>query len=103
MLWTKPYPKQMDEWTHYLYQPSGNSVSKDMMVGPPRRGLEEGVMTALGQLRPRDILYLSCDPATLARDAAGLARIGYRPEKVRIFDQFPQTAHIESLVHLTLS
>ena len=36
-LWTKPYPKQMDEWTHYLYQPSGNSVSKDMLVGPPRR------------------------------------------------------------------
>jgi len=37
VLWTKPYPKQMDEWTHYLYQPSGNSVSRDMMVGPPRR------------------------------------------------------------------
>ena len=37
VLWTKPYPEQMDEWTHYLYQPNGNSVSKDMLVGPPRR------------------------------------------------------------------
>ena len=36
-LWTKPYPRQMDEWTHYLYKPSGNSVSKDTIVGPPRR------------------------------------------------------------------
>ena len=36
-LWTKPYPKEIDEWTHYLYQPSGNSVSKDTIVGPPRR------------------------------------------------------------------
>jgi len=36
-LWTKPYPKEMDEWTHYLYRPNGNSVSQDMLVGPPRR------------------------------------------------------------------
>jgi 23S rRNA (uracil1939-C5)-methyltransferase len=70
------------------------------LVDPPRRGLEEGVTSALGQLRPRDILYLSCDPATLARDVGSLVRSGYRPERVRIFDQFPQTAHIESLVHL---
>ncbi len=36
-LWKKPYPKDMDEWPHYLYAPSGNSVSKDMRIGPPRR------------------------------------------------------------------
>jgi 23S rRNA (uracil1939-C5)-methyltransferase len=44
---------------------------------------------------------MSCDPATLARDAALLVEAGYRPEKLKVLDMFPQTSHIESLMLLT--
>jgi len=51
-------------------------------------------------LRPRDLLYVSCDPATLARDAGALAQEGYALRRLRAFDMFPQTTHVESLAWL---
>jgi tRNA/tmRNA/rRNA uracil-C5-methylase (TrmA/RlmC/RlmD family) len=65
------------------------------VVDPPRAGLGSGVTAALCRLRPGRILYVSCDPATLARDAARLTP--YRLEAVQPVDLFPQTPHVESV------
>ncbi len=71
-----------------------------VFVDPPRTGLGETVVANLARLAPREILYLSCDPATLARDLAALTQAGYAPRRLRLVDMFPQTAHIETLAHL---
>jgi 23S rRNA (uracil1939-C5)-methyltransferase len=71
------------------------------IVDPPRAGVGLPTLRLLAELRPRYIQYVSCHPATLARDLAFLLAAGYRIESVRMFDFFPQTFHIESLVSLT--
>lgn len=68
-----------------------------LIMDPPRAGLTPNVHDALGILHPRQITYISCDPATLARDARKILTKGYRLVSVTPFDQFPQTAHIESI------
>jgi 23S rRNA (uracil1939-C5)-methyltransferase len=71
------------------------------VVDPPRVGLgKEGVQTLLS-IKPRHIVYMSCDPATMARDAAGLTAGGYELKKIQVLDMFPQTSHIETLGLLT--
>jgi 23S rRNA (uracil1939-C5)-methyltransferase len=67
------------------------------VVDPPRAGLEKPALDALVVLRPRKIAYVSCDPATLARDAKRLLEAGYILEESTPFDLFPQTYHIESI------
>jgi 23S rRNA (uracil1939-C5)-methyltransferase len=59
------------------------------------------VLEALGELRPARLLYLSCDPATLARDCATLVKAGFQLAKARELTMFPQTAKLETLVLLT--
>ncbi len=68
-----------------------------VLVDPPRTGLEKRVVDGLLKLNPRVIVYVSCDPSTLARDAARLINGGYRLKDVTPFDLFPQTYHIESI------
>lgn len=67
------------------------------IVDPPRAGLEKQVVDELVKLSPRVIAYVSCDPSTLARDAARLINGGYKLSQVTPFDLFPQTFHIESI------
>ncbi|MEZ4655166.1 MAG: 23S rRNA (uracil(1939)-C(5))-methyltransferase RlmD [Candidatus Eisenbacteria bacterium] len=69
-----------------------------VVVDPPRAGLHPRALSRLPGLRPRWILYVSCNPATLARDAAGLRQAGYVPESLQIVDLFPHTAHVESVL-----
>jgi 23S rRNA (uracil1939-C5)-methyltransferase len=67
------------------------------VVDPPRPGLGPGVVRTLAALAPALLLYVSCDPATLARDARELGRQGYALRSIRLLDLFPQTYHLETL------
>jgi 23S rRNA (uracil1939-C5)-methyltransferase len=71
-----------------------------VFLDPPRKGCEPAVLDAVAQARVQKLWYLSCDPATLARDLKLLASKGYRPGVVQPFDMFPQTGHVETLVYL---
>ncbi len=69
-----------------------------LVIDPPRAGAGKEVTSHIAQLGPERIAYVSCDPATLARDARTLVDNGYRLEEVQPIDLFPQTCHIESVV-----
>lgn len=71
-----------------------------VLVDPPRAGLGKLVVKRLAELRPPMVTMVSCDPATLARDLAGLIAAGYRIEKMTLVDLFPQTYHLETVVRL---
>ncbi len=73
-----------------------------VVLDPPRRGLERAVADRVASLRAPRIVYVSCDPATHARDCARLASAGYRLTQLRAFDLFPQTPHVESIAVLEL-
>ena len=76
-----------------------NIASADIVVlDPPRTGAEEIVLNHISKLAPRRICYISCDPATLARDTQRLAALGYQIRSTAAFDLFPQTAHIECVL-----
>ncbi len=72
-------------------------------LDPPRKGSDERTLGAIAEARVPTIWYLSCDPATLARDLKFLAAKGYRPGIVVPFDMFPQTGHVEALATLALT
>ncbi len=68
-----------------------------VLVDPPRAGLQPAALDAIVRMKPKTVIYVSCDPSTLARDAARLLNGGYRLRSVTPFDLFPQTYHIESI------
>lgn len=71
-----------------------------VVLDPPRGGLAKGVADALVRRAPRRIVYVSCDAATLARDLKSLTTGGYELDKLRVFDLFPMTEHVESVAVL---
>jgi 23S rRNA (uracil1939-C5)-methyltransferase len=71
-----------------------------VVVDPPRGGLGDGVARLLAGVNAPRVIYVSCDPATLARDLVGLLRAGYRVDQAHLVDLFPQTYHLESVLHL---
>ena len=71
-----------------------------VVVDPPRKGLNADTIEALGKMAPRRIVYVSCDPATLARDVALLKEKGYRLISAQAADLFPRCAHVETIVLL---
>ncbi len=71
------------------------------ILNPPRKGCERTFLETLATLKPQKIVYVSCDPATLARDLAFLVEKGWRIKGAYPFDMFPQTAHVECCVTLT--
>jgi 23S rRNA (uracil1939-C5)-methyltransferase len=71
-----------------------------VLMDPPRAGLSKEALAGLVHLTPGRILYLSCDPPTLARDLRAMQEAGYRVTRLQGYDMFPQTMHIETLVEL---
>jgi tRNA/tmRNA/rRNA uracil-C5-methylase (TrmA/RlmC/RlmD family) len=71
-----------------------------VVVDPPRSGLERGVVAAIAACTPRTIVMVSCDPVTFARDLARFAEQGYVHDRIRAFDAFPMTRHLEVVASL---
>jgi 23S rRNA (uracil1939-C5)-methyltransferase len=71
-----------------------------IVVDPPRTGLGPEITTLLADLAAPSLVYVSCDPATLARDLRALIASGYVIESLTLADLFPQTFHLESVVRL---
>ena len=71
-----------------------------VVVDPPRKGCDEKLITAIGKASPSRIVYVSCDPATLARDIDRLSEYGYSLKRGCVVDQFWQTRHVETVALL---
>jgi 23S rRNA (uracil1939-C5)-methyltransferase len=94
---TSFYAGKVEEILPVIYQEEG--LHPDVIVlDPPRKGCEEAALQTIIEMNPKKILYVSCDPATLARDVRFLADSGYRIQRYRPFDMFPQTVHVETVV-----
>ena len=79
----------------------GQVGTADLVVlNPPRKGCSSAVLAAVAQLRPRLVAYLSCNPISLARDLAALARLGLHTASITPYDMLPQTPHVEALALL---
>ena len=72
-----------------------------VLLDPPRKGCDAAVLETVAEMRPQRIVYISCDPATLARDCAALATLGYETREIVPFDLFPRTAHVETVCLLS--
>ena len=70
-------------------------------VDPPRKGLAPEVVASIARMAPERVVYVSCDPATLARDLARFAELGYAAQTAVAVDMFPRTAHVETVVLLS--
>lgn len=67
-------------------------------VDPPRKGLDDITIDAVVKMMPQRIVYVSCDPATLARDVKKFSALGYTVKKYRVYDLFPRTSHVETVI-----
>ena len=71
-------------------------IKADVIVlDPPRAGCDQRVINAIAAVKPKKVVYVSCNPASLARDAELLCKKGYKINKVQPVDLFPQTHHVE--------
>lgn len=104
------FAENLDEFNHVeLYQGNVEDVLPSMnihpdlaIVDPPRAGMASGAMQALIKAHPREIIYISCDPSTLARDIKLLRKSGYRVNSINPFDMFPQTYHVETVAIMSV-
>lgn len=72
-----------------------------IVVDPPRKGCDEALIRTMVEMQPEKIVYVSCDPATLARDLKRICEGGYEIRRVRGVDMFPETVHVETVVLLS--
>jgi 23S rRNA (uracil1939-C5)-methyltransferase len=80
----------------------GEKLRPDVVIlDPPRKGCDSRLLSFVASLSPRTVVYVSCNPDTLARDVALLVPLGYTTDKVQPVDMFPGTGHVESVVCLT--
>ena len=72
-----------------------------IVVDPPRKGCDEVLLDTIVKMAPEKVVYVSCDPATLARDLKILCGNGYELKRVRAVDQFPMSVHVETVCLLS--
>ena len=72
-----------------------------VVVDPPRKGMSEDAIRAVASMEPKRIVYVSCDPSTLARDILRFNSLGYSLREATVYDLFPRTKHVETVVLLT--
>ena len=88
--------------TEWMAAAAGEGLHPDVVfLDPPRAGSTPECITAVNKMKPRRIVYVSCDPETLARDVAAFTRLGWRAAKFCPVDLFPQTRHVETVVLLS--
>lgn len=87
--------KVMQQWAREDIQPTV------VFVDPPRKGLEASFIESTCEMKPEKVVYISCNPATMARDVKLFAELGYALQKVQPVDLFPQTTHVECVGLLT--
>lgn len=105
------YAANLADFSHIsLYQGAAEEVLPYLdiqpdvvIVDPPRAGLADAALTALLKMRPEKVIYVSCDPSTLAHDLALFVDSGYKVMTVQPFDLFPQTYHVETVVLLSVN
>ena len=94
---------------HYVVDSAENAMAQwnrqgikpdVILVDPPRKGLTESFIKASADMSPRKITYISCNPATMARDIKRYEELGYKLTKVQPVDLFPQTHHVECVALL---
>ncbi len=95
-----PHIKTIQATAEHFLEKAGRKRPDFVVIDPPRAGLGNRVARALAAISPPHIAYVSCDPSTLARDAAVLLGGGYRVQQAHLIDLFPQTFHIETVLHL---
>ena len=87
--------------TEEFLQKRSEKLAVDLvLVDPPRAGLGDKATAALCRTSASRVTYVSCDPATLSRDLRLLLESGFKVERAHLFDLFPQTAHMETVLHL---
>lgn len=89
-----------DAATYADYLAKQNTQPDVVVVDPPRKGCDEITLNSIVVMNPKKIVYVSCNPATLARDLKILDKMGYHSEKIQPCDMFPNSFHIESIVKL---
>ncbi|MHB1406049.1 MAG: 23S rRNA (uracil(1939)-C(5))-methyltransferase RlmD [Desulfitobacteriaceae bacterium] len=94
---------KVEERIGQLSQGQRNKAPDVVVVDPPRAGLQAMVTAKLIELKPGRIIYVSCDPGTLARDLGRVVKGGYSVERVQPVDMFPWTEHVESIIMMTYS
>ncbi len=99
-----PHAKAVRSTAEAYLQDAGKKLRPEfIVVDPPRTGLGTKVARSLAECHAPRITYVSCDPATLARDLVVLAEAGYQVEQAHLVDLFPQTYHLETVLQLRLS
>jgi len=88
----------VERWSEAAYRTFGRTPYA--LIDPPRTGVPPAAMRGLRRLKPERLTYVSCDPATLARDLKVLLAEGYEVSGMAAFDMFPQTHHVEVVTHL---
>lgn len=78
------------------------NIADVLVVDPPRKGCDEALLQTIIEMKPKKVVYVSCNPATLARDLRILEDGGYKTLEVQPVDMFPQTTHVECVSQLIL-
>ncbi len=88
--------KVMPWWTSQGLKPDV------VVVDPPRKGCDQGLLDAIIEMKPEKVVYVSCNPSTLARDLRILEDGGFQTKEVQPVDMFPQTTHVECVAQIVL-